>query len=119
MKPIPSHPGYFASKAGHIYSAKWRKMRRLIPSFTHDGYPRITLSHNNVRINYTVHRLIAITFIPNPQGKPTVNHKNGKRYDSRASNLEWLTYREQTLHSMHVTKTSAIIRERTKEGYIK
>jgi hypothetical protein len=120
LAQIPGHPGYLADAfSGDIYSFKFRVPRRLVPSLTHDGYPRVTLSNKNIRMNHTVHRLVALTFVPNPENKPTVNHKNGNRADARAVNLEWLTHQEQTLHSMRVTKTSAIIRPRTKEGYMK
>ena len=44
-----------------------------------------------------VHRIVAKAFIDNPLGKPMVNHKNGKRDDNRASNLEWVTERENAL----------------------
>lgn len=49
-----------------------------------------------------VHRLVARAFIPNPQLKPCVNHINGDKYNNHISNLEWVTYSENEIHSYKV-----------------
>ena len=48
---------------------------------------------------HTLHVHVAELFIPNPENKPIVNHKNGKKYNPRASNLEWATYSENSIHA--------------------
>ena len=64
-----------------------------------EGYQRIVLMKNAVKKRYMCHRLVAQTFIPNPNNKPFINHKNGNKADNRVCNLEWCTQSENELHS--------------------
>lgn len=63
------------------------------------GYLALQLYKNNEGKNFHVHRLVAEAFIPNPENKRTVNHKNGDKHDNRVENLEWTTYSENNVHA--------------------
>lgn len=56
-------------------------------------YARIGL-RDKIKIKYSVHRLVAEAFIPNPNNLPQVDHINGDRYDNRVENLRWVTAKE-------------------------
>ena len=69
------------------------------------GYLYVCLSKNNKHKVKTLHRLVAIYFIPNPDNKPCVNHIDGNKKNNKVENLEWCTYKENTCHAY---KTSLI-----------
>lgn len=76
------------------YSGKPLKTETIV-----EGYQRIVLMKNAIKKRYMCHRLVAEAFIPNPNSKPFVNHKNGDKADNSVCNLEWCTQSENELHS--------------------
>jgi len=80
-------------------NGKFVKNEKLMKPRISLGYPSVTVSNNNFKKSFLIHRLLAIYYIPNPENKPCVNHKNGIRHDHRLINLEWCTYSENTLHA--------------------
>lgn len=74
-----------------------------------DGYLRAYINTRYKRTSYFVHRLVALAFIPNPENKPQVNHKDGNKQNNCVSNLEWATCKENINHSwsLGLNKTNA------------
>jgi len=63
------------------------------------GYLTVRLSKEGKSSTHYVHRLVAIAFIANPDGKLEVNHINGNKLDNRIENLEWVTHAENVIHA--------------------
>lgn len=91
--PCPGHPNYQINRLAQVRSVKTGKL--LKPYDDGSGYLRVKLDGENCRL----HILVALAFIPNPENKPVVNHKHGKKHDCRASQLEWATISENTKHA--------------------
>ena len=64
------------------------------------GYWSVRLSKNGTVRSNNVHRIFAKLFIPNPENKPCINHKDGVKSNNDINNLEWCTYKENTAHAI-------------------
>lgn len=98
---------YEASTFGRFKRVKGRsgrgiKQRITAQSITDGGYLQVTLTKDSKSHTFTAHRLIATSFLPNPENKPEVNHKWGIKTDNRVSELEWATKSENQAHSFRV-----------------
>lgn len=96
-KPIKDFEDYIINDSGNNEKTVWstKTNKWLKPAIASNGYYTVSLCKNGVPQTRTIHSLIGEAFIPNPEGKPTVNHKNHIRTDNRVENLEWMTYQEQ------------------------
>lgn len=108
-RDVPGREGYQASSLGRLRSFRNRGgwgldtiPHLLSPTFDKNGYPRVSICRKGKRPSMPVHRLVALCFLPNPHNKPQINHRNGIKTDNRPENLEWVTARENLLHSFRV-----------------
>lgn len=103
IKPDKVHPkGQYIK--GKILSSKQNKHR----------YESILISRNPDKRAY-IHRLVAKAFIPNPENKKEVNHKNGNTKDNNVENLEWVSKKENMEHANKVLKRWEIISKKLKK----
>ena len=97
-KKIPLFNMYSCSNLGRIRNDTTNYISKCKPR-KNTGYIESTRKNDqNRKICVSHHRLVALTWLPNPENKPTVNHKNKIRHDNRVENLEWATYSEQVIH---------------------
>ena len=98
MKDIPGWEGLYACDTeGKIWSYRTNKF--LSPSKSKRGYLHVTFTKDGKRYDYRVHRLIAMTFLDNPENKEQVNHIDGNKLNNYLSNLEWCTGEENIEHA--------------------
>ena len=111
---------YKVSNKGNIYSVgrrdsrgHRRRGRMLSPGHNNlNGYPQVGLRKNGVlKIKY-IHRLVAETFLPNPEGWPQVNHRDEVRDNNNVENLEWCTSKYNNIYG---TRIERVVRARSKK----
>lgn len=110
-KDVPGFEGYYqASTLGNVKTLSRKIIKsnkaikiieeRLIKPFKDkDGYLEVSLWKGNKGKKFKLHRLIGTLFIPNPENKPTINHKFGDKKDNKVSSLEWATRSENISHA--------------------
>ena len=94
-KPVNEFPNYHISSFGNIINVITNKP--LKPSLK-GGYLSVSLVNYTNRISFKIHRLVALTFIENPENKSDVNHKDKNKLNNNVLNLEWMTRKENNIH---------------------
>lgn len=96
-KILNDFPGYRIYEDGRIVSDL--KGSEIATQKTNSGYSIAHLWQNNKRKAITVHRLVAMAFLPNVDNKPVINHKDGNKQNNAVSNLEWASQSENMKHA--------------------
>lgn len=109
-KAVPEFEGlYEVSTTGRVRSLTRRQFNGkgvftrlgqiLKPGKVGAGYLQIHLANRGKTKDLLVSRIVAEAFVPNPEGKPEVNHRNGNKLDCTSANLEWVTHAENVNHA--------------------
>ena len=101
-KDIEGYSIYQVSNLGNVKNKITNK--QLYYSNSNNGYLRVGLFKNHKRTMFSIHRLVAQTFIPNLENKPCVNHKDCNKINNCVDNLEWCTYNENNSYRNHELK---------------
>ena len=102
MKEHPRFNKYWVTRDARIFSGKSGEMVELRQEFTKWAYNRVKLYHKGRRWKVPVHRMVAETYIENPEGKGEVNHIDCDRANNVVENLEWCTHSENMRHGYRV-----------------
>lgn len=85
---------YQVTKTGDVV-----RNSRVLKTTIRNGYKSVCLSIDNIKQTHYVHRLVAETYIPNPNNLPCVNHIDGNKENNHVSNLEWVSHKENSQHA--------------------
>lgn len=104
---LPGYEGlYEIDSLGNVYSIRTTSSRRkgiIKQQDNGSGYKRVNLFDINGKARkHYVHRLVAKAFIPNPENKPNINHKDCNVKNNSVENLEWCTQSENVLHAVRL-----------------
>ena len=103
-KPIPNYEGFYeVSNTGKVRSV-YRYRRVLKPMISNTGYERVDLFKDKDRKQFSVHRLVAMVFVGNPNQKPFVNHKDENKLNNSADNLEWVSHVENCRYGTAIVR---------------
>jgi len=98
---IKNYPKYMISNLGRVWSEYTKKYIKphLRSKDKGKAYLKVSLYNIDGTKTFSMHRLLAETFIPNPDNKCCINHKDGNKTNNHLANLEWVTYSENTQHA--------------------
>lgn len=100
MRQIKEHPNYCITLDGRLFSLNLMKFVK--PYTDRDGYIFYRMSRKSKEFQKKAHRLVAMTYLPNPENKSDVNHIDGVKNNNLLTNLEWATRSENAKHAWNI-----------------
>lgn len=105
IKDIEGFEGlYQITSDGQVYSVKRRIYMK--PQYDKDGYQCVGLRKDGKYHRFFIHRLVALAYVPNPEGKATVNHLDECKTNNNYTNLAWATQKEQNIHGTRTERAA-------------
>lgn len=102
MKDIKNYEGLYAvTEDGKVWS--YKNSRWLSP-LNNRGYLRVQLCKEGKVTSYSIHRLVAAAYLPNPEGLPQVNHKDEDKTNNSVANLEWCSAEYNNSYGTHLAR---------------
>lgn len=110
FEPIKDYPDYLIHRDSRIYSTKMNQFMSFQPR---NGYMTILFGESR----HHVHQIVAIQFLPNPENRKQVNHKDGNKLNNHVDNLEWATNGENQNHAYETgLKTTTAVKQYLLDG---
>ena len=113
-KPVKGYEElYEVSNLGRVKSLNYNhtgKERILKPGKVGNGYLQVGLWKNGKEKRFLVHRLVAIAFLPNPEGLPEVNHRNEDKTNNVVSNIEWCDAKYNNSYGTRIERVASVQR---------
>lgn len=99
MREHPIYKNYFITEDGLVYNNTSNKLKLMKPQKTYRGYYYIDLRIEKNKLRRYIHRLVAETYIDNPNNLPQVNHIDEDKSNNHINNLEWCTNYQNAMHT--------------------
>ena len=109
---IQDYPNYLIYENGEVWSKNRNKF--MAQFLTKGGYKYVLLFNNGKQKHHTIHRLLAIHYIKNPDGKLYVDHKDRNRTNNNLSNLIWATSRENNGNTCNNNEYIGVLKHRSR-----